>query len=600
MSVQSDEAKANTQPHEFVDGQVKVVVRVIKAVDLKCEGKEPEKINAYVAVTLGSDESQRYKTKPIKHNPNPEWDEKFEFSSNDLENEVIYVDMKSKGKQKSTTIMKRVKISFVSFTYGETKEVEKELHWKDQYVGRLYLEISLKGKGRKKSTGDIKTKSPKKTQDPGLCFKVNVVSGKELEDGEYCVQLKMKNDDNSNPVTSSKQGTKPKWNEDLYIKTKDASNDTLQVNLLKNGKKCIDPIEFETGQYSVGQDPINFDGDVYKKKNKVGHLKLKVTPLDYNTKIDDNAKYDLNVDLIDCDGYSKDDEPITCDLQINGRSIETSKGSKKLKWNERYVLPFNNLKKDVFTIKPSKGDAIAIPLNTMKLGSQSEYTEEVPNTNDCTIHFKLEPVEHGKIKERSLGGNKCTFSLGDYSSEFSTTFTSLTSSFQQSVSELRSDEDNFHPHAEVEPDQEEKPCRYDNVKGSLKSLSDLVDIGGSSSQIYVTLDVLSMGKAKKAKTKKSKKCDPSETPDLSFDLQNIKKGNTLVFNIWRTGDSSDVNIGVVEIPVKDIPENKDKKLTREIQEPANFTYGEQSSFGKASFQLNHTVDYRLPYDNDED
>lgn len=472
MTTHSDEPKANIRQGDFVDGRVKVIVKVIKAVELKCEGKEPEKINPYVAVTLGSDDTQKFKTKPIKHNPNPEWNEKFEFTTNNLEDEVIFVDMKSKGKSKNTPIMKRVKISFVSFTYGETKQVEKELHWKDQYVGRLYLEISLKGKGRTKS-------------------------------------------------------------------------------------------------------------DVNK------------TP-----------KYDLNVNLIDCEGYSKDDEPITCDLQINAKSVATSSGTKKLKWNEKHVLPFYDFKKDVFTIKPSKGDAIAIPLKSLELGSKTEYHEEVPDLNDCTIHFTLEPVEHnksGKVKQRSLNlGQKCDFSLGDYSSDFSTTFTSLTSSFQQSVSDLRSDEDDLHPHHDVEPDQEEKPSRYDNVKGSLKSLSDLIDIGSSSSKVYVTLDVLSMGRAKKAKTKKSNKCDPSETPELSFDLQNIKKGNTLVFNIWKTvSGSDDANIGVVEIPVKEIPENKDKKMTRDIKEPNNFSYGEHDSFGTAVFQLNHTVDFRLPYSNED-
>lgn len=604
MTTHSDEPKANIHQGEFVDGKVKVVVKVIKAEELKCEGKEPEKINPYVAVTLGSDNNQKFKTKPIKHNPNPEWNEKFEFTTNNLEDEVIFVDMKSKGKTKNTPIMKRVKISFVSFQYGETKQVEKELHWKDEYVGRLYLEISLKGKGRQKS--DV-SKSPKSksNKDPGLCFKVLAVEAKDVEDGEYCVQLKMASDDTQSPITSTQQGTNPKWNEELYIKTRDASKDTLKVNLLKNGKRICQPPTFDTSIYSVGQTPITFDDDVYnKKKEKVGHLKLKITPLDYNTEAKE-SKYDLNVNLIDCDGYSKDDEPVTCDLQINGKSVATSSGSKKLKWNEKHVLPFNNLKKDVFTIKPSKGDAIAIPLKSLELGSKTEYHEEVPDTNDCTLHFTLEPVEHnksGKVKQRSLNlGQKCDFSLGDYSSDFSTTFTSLTSSFQQSVSDLRSDEDDLHPHHDVEPDQEEKPCRYDNVKGSLKSLSDLIDVGSSSSQVYVTLDVLSMGKAKKAKTKESNKCDPSETPELSFDLQNIKKGNTLVFNIWKTvSGSDDANIGVVEIPVKEIPENKDKKMTRDIKEPKDFSYGEHDSFGTAVFQLNHTVDFRLPYSNEDE
>lgn len=610
MTTQSDEVR-NTTNEGFVDGRVKVVVKVIKAEELKCEGKDSSKINPYVAVTLGSDETQKFKTKPIKHDPNPVWNESFVFNVNNLENEVIFVDMKSKGQNKSLPIMKRVKISFVSFQYGETKEVEKELHWKDQYHGRLFLEISLKK--RDKSTGDLKPKSPKsdkQKQDPGLCFKVRAIDGKDLEDGDYCVQLKMAVDDNSNPITSTQSGTNPQWNEDLYIKTKDASKDSLKINLLKDGKRCGKPITIDPKEYSVGQKPIKVDEDIYdKNKNKVGHVRLEITPLDYNTKIKSDKKYDLNVNLIDCEGYSKSDEPLTCELQINGKTLETSKGSKNFKWNEKSVLPFNNLKKDVFTIKPSKGDAIAIPINTMELGSKSEFHEEVPNMEDCTIHFTLQPVEHnksGKVKERDLKvGDHCNgLSLGDYSSMFSTSFTSLTSSFNQSVSDLRSDESGFHAHNDVKPDKEDKPCRYDNVKGSLKSLSDLVDVGSSKSKLYVTLDVLSIGRQMKAKTKKSNKCDPSETPKLTFDLNKIKKGNTLVFKIWKTVSGSDpANIGVVEIPVKDIPENKDKKITRDIQEPENFSYGDHDSFGTAVFQLNHTVEYSFPYptaNDDED
>ncbi|KAK8891659.1 hypothetical protein M9Y10_028879 [Tritrichomonas musculus] len=476
----ADQSKPQTS--DFVEGRVKVDVKVIKAVDLKIEGKESDKLNPYVAVTLGSDELQKFKTKIIRHDPNPVWNETFTFNVNNLENEVIYVDMKSKGNQKSTPIMKRVKISFISFQYGETKEVEKELHWKDEYVGKLFLQISLRNKRKNTQT---KSKEVKPQESP-------------------------------------------------------------------------------------------------------------------------DKKYDLNVKLIDCDGFKPEEEPIKCDLQINQESAATSKKSKNLKWNQNIVVPFDSFKKDVFTIKPSKGDGIAIPLNTLKLNETKEYHEDIPNTDDCTIHFTLQPVEHGKPKERAVSkGPKCQgLDLGDYSSMFSTSFTSLTSSFQQSVSEMRDDEEGFHSHKDLEQDQTEKPCRYDSVKGSLKSLSDLVDVGSSSSKLYVTLDVLSLGKQKKIKTKKSKKVDPTETPSLSFDLQRIKKGNTLVFNIWKTVSGSDpANIGIVEIPVKDIPENKDKKKTYDIQEPPHFSYGEHDNFGTAVFQLNHTVEYSLPYetaaDNDD-
>lgn len=36
-----------------------------------------------------------------------------------------------------------VKITFLSFNLSETKEVEKQLHWQDQDVGTLYLQIKI-------------------------------------------------------------------------------------------------------------------------------------------------------------------------------------------------------------------------------------------------------------------------------------------------------------------------------------------------------------------------------------------------------------------------------------------------------------------------
>ncbi|KAK8835260.1 hypothetical protein M9Y10_027870 [Tritrichomonas musculus] len=586
-----------SQNSDFVDGKVKVNVKVIKAEDLKCEGKDSNKLCPFVSVKLGSDELQKHKTDVVKNDPNPEWNETFTFKVDDLETELIYVEVKSKDKLKSFPISKQLKISFLSFQYGETKEIKKELHYKDQDVGTLYLEISLQDEPRKKSGG---LKSPRKGKGEGLCFRVKAIDASDLEEGDYCVQLKMEVDDTSNPITTVQNGTNPVWNEDLYIKTVDASKDTLKVVLLKNEKKYIKSVKFPTSSFSAGQKDVTFDDDVYNTKNqKVGHLRLSITPLDYNTPISDDSKYDLNVYLIDCDGYAEEDEPLTCELEVNNRTYATSKGSKNFKWNQSLVVPFNNLQKDVFTIKPSKGDNIAIFLKELEMNKTKEYKEEVPGTDDCVIHFTLRPTDH--VRARS--SYDChDFSLGsDLSSHYSTSFTSLSSSELQSLSSLREEE--IQQHKQHKPDEQRdtkvKPCRYDNVIGSLKSLSDLVDIDDEDGQVYVTMDLISYGLNKKKKTTESNKVDNGETPDLKFYLNRIKKGNVLVFNIWKTvSDGEPANIGVVEIPVKDIPDGEND-VTHDIQKPKNFAYGKKKSFGQAVFNINHTTDYALPYDTED-
>lgn len=579
MSNTADQSKTG----DFVDGRVQVDVKIIRA-----EGLVGDKLNPYVTVTLGSDESQKKKTNVVKNSNDPVWDETFSFKVQDIETENLYINLKSKGLGlKDAEIGKRVKISFLSFHYGETKEVEKELHNKDQIVGKIFFQVSMHE--------DPKLKAEKESR---LCFSVLAVEGRDLEDGDYAVQLKMKADDTSNPITASIHGTNPQWNEELFIKTIAAKKDKLKIVLLKNDKKCIESIKFNTADFSLGQEAVTFDDDVYDvKKQKVGHLKLVITPLDYNTDISKDSKYDLNVNLIDCKGYSPEDEPLTCDLQINGKSFVTSNESKNFKWNESFVVPCNNLQKDVFTVKPSKGDGIAIMLNSLQLGELREFNEEVPDIDDCYIHFTLQPGEH-KFRTRSAKANCTDFSFDELSSVYSTSFSSLPTSEQRSISDFTPGEEHQHHHQDIQPAKtidEIKPPRYDNVKGSLKSLSGLADPSGSQPQIYVTVDVLSHGfNKKKSLSSKSNECGHNETPQLQFDFQRIKKGNTLVFNIWENTGSQPNNIGVVRVPVKDIPEGgNESSLDFKVEKPEKSTL-ESDSLGNATFELSHTVDYSWP------
>lgn len=577
MSQQSIDANSG-----FVDGRVKVDVKIIRAENLQVDGKP----NAYVQVSLQSDESQKKKTAAIKNDPNPNWNETLSFLVQDIETETLLINIKNKGLGlKDADIGKRIKISFLSFHYGETKEVEKELHNKDQVCGKIYIQISLHEDPKKKAEKESK-----------MCFSVLAVEARDLEEGDYAVQLKMKADDTSNPITAAVHGTNPQWNEELFIKTAKAKTDTLKVILLKDDKKYIQSVKFNTADFSLGQEAVTYDDDVYNlKKQKVGHLKLLITPLDYNTDISKDSKYDLNVNLIDCKGYDNEDEPLTCDLQINGKSFVTSNGSKNFKWNESFVVPCNNLQKDVFTVKPSKGDGIAIMLNSLKLGEVKEFNEEVPDIDDHYIHFTLQPGEH-KYRTRSV--NCADFALDELSSVYSTSFSSIPTADQKSISDFSAGEEQQHHHQIIQPAKnidDIKPPRYDNVKGSLKSLTGLADPSGSQPSIYVTLDLLSHGKNKKKHFQaKSNECGHNETPQLNFDFQRIKKGNTLVFNVWENAGSEPTNIGVIEVPVKDIPEGGDESsLNYDVKKPENFN-GNADSFGTATLNLSHTVNFAWP------
>ena len=83
MSQQSIDANSG-----FVDGRVKVDVKIIRAENLQVDGKP----NAYVQVSLQSDESQKKKTAAIKNDPNPNWNETLSFLVQDIETETLLIN----------------------------------------------------------------------------------------------------------------------------------------------------------------------------------------------------------------------------------------------------------------------------------------------------------------------------------------------------------------------------------------------------------------------------------------------------------------------------------------------------------------------------
>lgn len=641
VQVRQDSA---AQPN-FVSGNVKIDINILKAVGLI--GEKGQSIDPYVKVSLRTDPKQKFKTKVIKNSSNPEWNETFFFDVRNLSEEAIFVTLKSKGKTRNQTLMNRLKISFKSFEYGETKQITKEIHKKDQLAGTLYLsihcedeqaaqsrdanltEVEKQSKKDKKSTSSVKSQSSKhdfKSMLKGMCFHVVAVDAAGLTGNDnYSVKIKMKTDDKAGEViTTEKQGPEPVWNEDMFIKTKNAQKDKLCIYLLKNGKPCINTVHLNTNQYTVGQKTIVWEDDVFDTKKKVGHLKLLIDPLEYDQsdqiiKQFTKDAYDLKVHLIDCSGYSQQDEPLTVDFSINNKNHITSSQSQNFEWDEHLIVPFNSFHNDVLTVRPSKGGPIAITLNRMTLNSINEYNEDVPNTDDCYIHFTLQPVEHVRpqspstYKKREIDVNNtrkdaqdCKFQLGSYSSLYTTTFSSLPSSFKGSLSSLRSSEEAEHAHEPstgdwdykgpkpVDPHRPEKPCRYDNVSGSLTGLAEIVEIGNNE-EVYATLDVISLSREKKKETIKSSVVDNGEVPALEFNLEKIKKGNTLVLAIWKKTDHEEFEVGVCKIPIRDIPDKGQETIMDfNLEKPASFSKGHFTSFGKAALKLTHSVNYMLP------
>lgn len=123
---------------------VKLYVRVIKATNLCIKENDISELNPYVSIYHRSNENIKHRTSVIYDNPNPVWDEVLTFEGiKDILSEEIFVSLKSKKKNKSVPLAKLVKITFLSFNLSETKEVVKELHWQDQDVGTLYLQMKI-------------------------------------------------------------------------------------------------------------------------------------------------------------------------------------------------------------------------------------------------------------------------------------------------------------------------------------------------------------------------------------------------------------------------------------------------------------------------
>jgi len=183
-------------------------------------------------------------------------------------------------------------------------------------------------------------------------------------------------------------------------------------------------------------------------------------------------------------------------------------------------------------------------------------------TREVTIEEPEPPKEEKKEKKEGY----CSFTFGNYSSSYSTSFSGYTNCSQTLSKTISSSEEHYHhKHPVVEKKQYKPKPEKESLKGKLIGIQGLVKADSDGTDSYVTIKLL--GKSKSKKDFKTEVAHDTENPEFNFEFnfEKIKKGELVEFMVYQNHKIfRDGQIGVVRIPVKDIADNEphEYQLTR--------------------------------------
>ena len=283
------------------------------------------------------------------------------------------------------------------------------------------------------------------------------------------------------------------------------------------------------------------------------------------------------------------------------------------------VLRFEMFDEDVKSDDKMMDD-IDFHVNTFPIGQEADWVSDIQfkNKKAGTMHLKFEVFEAGEtVQEREItledkassssssssskhSKKLCSFTLGSYSSSYSTSFSSY-SKPSHTLSSLSSSEKKIHVHREVKPSNKPpKPVRVsESIKGTVISADHLVKADDDGTDSYVTINIISKSNHAK-KGKPALKTDViSDTQDptynLDFDFEKVKKGDSLDVKVWqRHKVLSDVCIGQCIIPLKNLKENEPLEESYPLQKPPKIPklFADFLEFGNIKISLTHSVQYK--------
>ncbi|OHT00693.1 hypothetical protein TRFO_32557 [Tritrichomonas foetus] len=453
-----------------------------------------------------------------------------------------------------------------------------------------------------------------------------------------------------------KETLDPVWNQEFDLTSKSPADDVLLISVYDKDKlgkddKIADEIELPLSNYPLGEVKVEEISLKRKKKKKAGTLKLEIqvfnegdapaaAPAEEKVQeTNEPVPCQLRVLLVSASKLKKMDpvgksDPY-CVFQLDGFPKEDAfywKSSTKDNtldpvWNEEHVFQVRDYNKDVLVFKmfdkdiasdDQMVDDVKFHVNQFPMGQEVEWSEDVKykkkkgghlvikfqvleaNAEVKTRDIVLDTSSHSsKSNSHSHSHKSCSFTLGSYSSSYSTSFSSYTCS--HTLSSLHSSEKKLHVHHELKaPSKSAKPVRVsDSISGTIVSCRDLPKADSDGTDAYVTISVVS----KSAHEKKGKAAIKTEVAkdtqdpvyNHSFEIEKAKKGDSLLVKVVQQHKIlSDVCIGQVTVPLKDLKDNEPVEQEYELQKPPKLPkeLAQFVDFGKITLSLTHSVKYQ--------
>ncbi|OHT00360.1 hypothetical protein TRFO_33012 [Tritrichomonas foetus] len=242
-----------------------------------------------------------------------------------------------------------------------------------------------------------------------------------------------------------------------------------------------------------------------------------------------------------------------------------------------------------------------VPFNTVQV-----FDEDIKLKKKSAghLHFEFELLGEEPVKTRDVVIEEnleyCNFSLGSYSSSYSTDFSSY-NTCSHPLSSLHSSERKLHKHHfHASKPKAPKPKRVgESIKGVIVSCNGLPKADSDGTDAYVTITVISKAEKEKKSAEKVKTEIVHDTSDpvynKEFNFEHAKKGDSLKVEVRQSHKLlGDQVIGQCIVPLKNVKENEAIQESYPLARPDKCPkfLALIVNFGTITLSLTHSVQYK--------
>lgn len=500
------------------------------------------KSDPYLRFRLKGKKETTVKTQIISNTRNPVWNQELDVISHDRNNDILQVDMYDEDIKKDDKMMDRIEIPLRDHPIGDHYVFDDKIMLKKKDAGRLHFEINFLPEN-----GNVPASSEPAPVAPQPVTQTRDVQLPPLPPNAKPCKLVVQAIKAENLRKIEGKHADPycafnmKGYPDTLKRTKAISND---LNPVWNQRFVYDCRDWNTDSLVVNL----YDEEDQRDEKMMNELELPLRNWPIGTHIDYQEEVLLN-------------KKKAGRLYLGVDVLE-----------ENAVLP------------PPKAEPRKVP-------------EPEPETETET------GIQSRDVTLEESDGDYCNFTLGDYTSLYSTDFFNY-SEYSRSLSGVHSDE-KFHRHHHINDEDMEKYYRDlekakrsdESIKGKIVKCNGIPEIDDEGDDIYAVVSVIT-------KAKRDKNGERVQTESISdsqdavwnkdFDFGKAKKGDSLKVEIYKAYKTlGDQVIACTEIPLMDLKENEPIEKEFKLEKPL---FGPKvlenvSDFGSVTLSLTHIVRY---------